>query len=74
MLPAISTLNLTPAEVDQLVEKTRLTMLDELIKLTEFARGEGVAPATAETRLLDDADSGRSSGSDVRSDHVRPEY
>jgi len=43
-------------------------MLDELVKLTEIARGQGVAPASAETRLLDDADtgSGRSSGSDVR--------
>jgi len=50
-------------------------MLDELVKLTEHARGQGVAPAvTAETRLLDDSDSGRSSGSDVRPDHVRPEY
>lgn len=76
MLPPISTLNLTAADVDQLVEKAHKMMLEELVKLTNYARGQGVAPTntSAETRLLDETDSGRSSGSDARVDHVRPEY
>ncbi|KAL7936315.1 hypothetical protein V8C35DRAFT_333354 [Trichoderma chlorosporum] len=42
VLPAISTANLTSADVDELTQSTRELMLTELVSLTEKARGHPV--------------------------------
>ncbi|KAL7950852.1 hypothetical protein V8C42DRAFT_307746 [Trichoderma barbatum] len=47
VLPAISTTNLTSADVDELTQSTRELMLRELISLTEKARGHPIAVPTS---------------------------
>jgi hypothetical protein len=42
VLPPIPTKNLTAADVDDLAKRTREAMLEELVRITERARGEGV--------------------------------
>lgn len=41
-------------------------MLEELVKLTELARGQGVAVPESRARLLDGPDGVKASGRDVR--------
>ncbi|KAK5018937.1 AtaAp protein [Cryomyces antarcticus] len=64
VLPAIETMGLTAADVDRLTTETREKILDELVRLTELARGQKVAlPANKAKRLDREA---RSSGIDVK--------
>lgn len=53
MLPPIPTKDLTPADVDDLTQRVRKQMQEELVSLTELARGQGIAMSESQAKEVD---------------------
>ncbi len=62
VLPPIPTEKLTAADVDDLVKTTRERMLEELIKLTELARGQGIAMSASQAQHVEGSGALKASG------------
>ena len=69
VLPPIPTTGLTAADVDDLAQKTRQAMLEELVRITRKARGEGMAMSAS----IDGQAAGMSTGASVEQGRKRVE-